>query len=97
MGGQMRQLINDDWEFKLLDVDTPDGYENVSDGAYSPVNIPHDWLIYDTSDLYRDGLGVYRKNIEVDDEPNGRYFIIFDGVYMDSVYYINGERVGEWK
>ena len=93
----MRKLINDNWEFKLLDVDTPDGYENLSGGAYSPVNIPHDWLIYDTSDLYRDGLGVYRKNIEVDEEPNGRYFIIFDGVYMDSVYYMNGERVGEWK
>ena len=93
----MRQLINDDWEFNLLDVDTPDGYDNVSGGSFSPVTIPHDWLICDTSDLYRDGLGVYRKNIDINEDANGRYFIIFDGVYMDSVYYMNGVRVGEWK
>ena len=93
----MRQLINDNWEFKLLDVDTQDGYDNVSGGSFLAVTIPHDWLIYDTSDMYRDGLGVYRKNIDINEDPNGRYFIIFDGVYMDSVYYMNGVRIGEWK
>lgn len=65
--------------------------------SMSEVTLPHDWLIYDTTDLYRDGLGVYVKTIDIGGDVSGRYFVIFDGVYMDSVYYVNGKRAGEWK
>ncbi len=27
-----------------------------------PVDLPHDWLIYDTKNLYEDSIGWYRKN-----------------------------------
>ncbi|MBO4414886.1 MAG: DUF4982 domain-containing protein [Lachnospiraceae bacterium] len=58
------------------------------------VTLPHDWLIYDTNDLYGDGTGWYRKSFTLDKENGKRYLINFDGVYMDSVVYVNGEKAG---
>lgn len=32
---------------------------------FVPVELPHDWLIYDAKNLYRDGCGWYRKEFEL--------------------------------
>jgi beta-galactosidase len=83
----MKKLFNDNWEFRL-------------DGAseWQSVEIPHDWLIYDTAKLYESGVGRYRKQYNVaENELNLTHSIIFDGVYMDSTVYVNGELAGEWK
>lgn len=92
----MRSLWNDGWEFNLND--SPD---ELKDDDWVNVCLPHDWQIYDTTDLYRDGYGRYRKVFEVDADRirtgGSHIFIIFDGVYMDSSYYLNGEKIGEWK
>ncbi len=82
----MQKLINNGWEFSL------DG------GAFQPVELPHDWLIYDTENLYKDGVGRYRRTLDADFWEEGqRVFINFDGVYMDCVLYVNGAPAGEWK
>ncbi|MBO4899464.1 MAG: DUF4982 domain-containing protein [Lachnospiraceae bacterium] len=96
----MKELWNGEWEFNLNDF--PDELKN---DEWVSVRIPHDWLIYDTTDLYRDGYGRYRKRFVIDKNEIGQasasgyrnISVIFDGVYMDSTYFLNGEKIGEWK
>ncbi|MCL2386557.1 MAG: DUF4982 domain-containing protein [Defluviitaleaceae bacterium] len=76
------------WQFSM------EGQENWSD-----VVIPHDWLIKDTKNLYKDGIGCYRKVYKLDKSlsQGERVFLRFDGVYQDSTLYVNGKLAGEWK
>lgn len=64
---------------------------------FQSVDIPHDWLIYDTLNLYEDGTGWYRKQFTYDQDGNKNVFITFEGIYMDSTVYLNGTKIGEWK
>ncbi len=95
-----RTLWNDHWYFTK----TASGVEwedrPVWEKEMQPVDLPHDWLIYDTKNLYEDSIGWYRKkfvygpeNAENDD----RVILRFEGVYMDSAIYVNGVKLGEWK
>ena len=79
-------LLNDGWEFAL------DGSD------FAPVALPHDWLIHDTENLYKNGIGRYRRYLNTDSLQSGqRLFINFDGVYMYSTFYVNEKKAGEWK
>jgi beta-galactosidase len=83
----MTRCFNDGWEF------TPDSQE-----SFRPVELPHDWLIYDTHNLYKSGTGRYRRQLDAGFLQEGqRLFLRFDGVYMDSTLYVNGKPAGEWK
>ncbi|MCR5557372.1 MAG: DUF4982 domain-containing protein [Butyrivibrio sp.] len=65
---------------------------------FEAVEIPHDYLIHDTGNLYKDSTGWYVKDFELPDEDMGKRFVlIFDGIYMDSIVYVNGKAAGEWK
>ena len=45
------------------------------------VEIPHDWLIGDTANLYKSGCGWYEKHLLIDDKgEDDCYILIFDGV-----------------
>ena len=102
---------NKGWEFTLLalcDYDkekedaesrqdlAPDMKEKLDKAEWTELELPHDWLIADATKLYEDGYGWYRKTF-TPTLKEGRAFITFDGVYMDSVYYVNGKNVGCWK
>lgn len=63
---------------------------------FQPVDIPHDWLIYNTENLYENSMGWYRKQWSWNGE-GAQVLLCFDGVYMDSSVYVNGHCVGEWK
>jgi|LSQX01.3.fsa_nt_gb beta-galactosidase len=52
-----KRLFNDGWEFAKSTLET----ESVSDLKFESVDIPHDWLIYDTLNLYKNSIGWYRK------------------------------------
>jgi beta-galactosidase len=83
----MEKLFNGGWYFQL------EGEEN-----WREVEIPHDWLISDTKNLYASGLGKYKKIHDFGTLTFGqKVFLHFDGVYQDSTLYINGHPVGEWK
>lgn len=87
-----KRQFNEGWQFAKsgLDVTEP------GDLSFEPVELPHDWLIYNTLDLYEDSIGWYRKTFQyVRDEQ--QVLLYFDGVYMDSSVYVNGQLVGEWK
>lgn len=80
----IKRLFCDKWEF----AETPLGtnYDDVS--GWHPVDVPHDWLIYDVNGLYRDSTGWYRRYIDVKDDGL-RTILRFDGVYMDCRVYVN--------
>ena len=85
-------LFTDGWEFQCVE---PDG--GADEAGYRPVELPHDWQIYDTSDLYRDGDGWYRKVFWLEKEEGQLYRLYFEGAYMDCTVWVNGCMVGEWK
>ena len=89
-------LFNDNWKFALT---APDSDESVLNGIHwYDVEIPHDWLIGDTANLYKSGCGWYEKHLLIYDKgEDDCYILIFDGVYMDTTVYVNGKQVGEWK
>ena len=92
-----KQLFNDGWQFTKQEIGTK--YEKMkgTDIDWAKVDLPHDWLIYDTNNLYETGEGWYRKAFTVDLIENKRISICFEGVYMDSTIYINDSIAGEWK
>ena len=88
-----RELFCSGWEFYKA----PLGTEYSADMPFAHTDIPHDWLIYDTNALYEDSTGWYRKRFTYAKKEGVRTYIRFDGVYMDSTVYVNGEKAGEWK
>ncbi|MGG4144225.1 glycoside hydrolase family 2 TIM barrel-domain containing protein [Paenibacillus algorifonticola] len=87
-----KKLFNDGWEFAKsgLDVAEHAGLH------FEPVDLPHDWLIYNTLALYENSIGWYRKTF-IRSRSDRELLLCFDGVYMDSTVYVNGQAVGEWK
>ena len=84
-------LLNNGWEFakSALDLNDPALL------MFRPVDLPHDWLIYDTENLYEDSIGWYRRYLDI--PSSAHVFLYFEGVYMDCSLYVNGEWIGEWK
>lgn len=89
-------LFNDSWSFCEFDPDTAFADMNNSDRLY-PVDVPHDWMIHHTNDLYRNSIGFYKKTFNISVTPGHKFFLAFDGVYMDSKVYINEREAFEWK
>src|SRR5690554_6814756 len=84
-------LFNDNWQFakSTLDSKEPSLLE------FKQIDLPHDWLIYDTSKLYENSVGWYRRSLEY--SGTKRVFLYFEGVYMDCSLVVNGQWIGEWK
>ena len=109
----MKTLFNDGWQFFELALDektmykdgapllfTPDQFfESSENQTYRPVLLPHDWQIYHVKDLYRSSVGFYKKSFSLEQkECTGRYIALnFEGVYMNSAVWVNGQKAGEWK
>lgn len=99
------EKITRDWKFILAD--NPD-FKNpdFDDSAWRTLNVPHDWAIEGQfaesnpatpgGGALPGGTGWYRKTIFVDKADEGKkIFIDFDGVYMNSEVYLNGELLGK--
>lgn len=104
--------INDDWEFKLI-TSSPTSNEYNSTAAqtalseeFAKVNLPHDWSIYNSFNSsskatyeggYLDGGDAwYRKKLTIEDTDN-RYFLYFEGIYMESDVIVNGIHLATHK
>ncbi|MBD5454872.1 MAG: glycoside hydrolase family 2 protein [Lachnospiraceae bacterium] len=90
-------LWNEGWSFLKTPAGTGFDQAKAREQEFMPVDIPHDWLIYDALNLYEDSTGWYRKSFHYEEDRSKRAFLIFEGIYMDSTVYINGDRAGEWK
>lgn len=98
------KLFDDGWLFTLGDSSSMASV-NYDDSQWHKLNIPHDWSIEGdflasnpagaSGGALPGGIGWYRKHFTVGDEGFGkRYFIHFDGVYMNSSVYLNGHLLG---
>ncbi len=100
-----RENFDQGWRFILAD-SAQMASPTYHDGHWRILDLPHDWAIEGD---FRDGnpsgagggalpggIGWYRKRFVLgcDALPSDRYFIEFDGVYMNSTVYVNGQQVG---
>ncbi len=90
------RLFNDSWEFIKAGLEITEK-EIMSSNDWKSIDIPHDWLIYNSNDLYENSQGWYRKTFNLVKKDDICYAVRFEGVYMDSTVYVNGVKAGEWK
>ena len=100
-----RQNFDAGWRFILADSAQMAG-SSYQDGHWRMLNLPHDWAIEGDflasnpsgagGGALPGGIGWYRKHFFIDSEriSGSRYFIEFDGVYMNSTVFVNGQKVG---
>ena len=82
---------------------TAEAVPSYDDASWRTVSVPHDWSVeldFNSSSLatyeggYLDGGDVwYRTTVSVDKQNGRRYVLCFDGVYMESTVYVNGQQV----
>ena len=99
--------FNQNWHFKL-NANTKDAVKPDADvSSWKKLDLPHDWSIYNDFDhdspaqneggQLNGGDAWYRKTFKLDEEDlNKNVRITFDGVYMDSQVYVNGQLVGHY-
>ena len=86
----MNILINDSWSFAKLPCGST--CEDADQAKWQPVDLPHDWLIWQ-KDLYESADVWYRREIELPDYHDPVILIRFDGVYMDCDVLLNNEII----
>lgn len=92
-----KMLWNDGWEFCESELNEQN-YQIPEKVIWQKIDIPHDWMIYDTHDLYRSSIGWYRKKFNIQKlRPEEEIVLRFDGVYMDAAVFVNHTMAGEWK
>ena len=99
--------FNQNWHFKL-NANAKDAVKPDADiSSWKKLDLPHDWSIYNDFDhespaqneggQLNGGDGWYRKIFKLDEEDLDKNVrITFDGVYMDSQVYVNGQLVGHY-
>ncbi|PTN07455.1 sugar-binding domain-containing protein [Mangrovibacterium marinum] len=100
-----RLLFDNDWKFKLGHFPGAGAKRFADEKTWREVDLPHDWSIeglikqenstgYDGG-FFPAGEGWYRKTFHVpSDWGSKRVSIYFEGVYMNSKVYVNGNLVG---
>ena len=99
--------FNQNWHFKL-NANAKDAVKPDADvSSWKKLDLPHDWSIYNDFDhdspaqneggQLNGGDAWYRKTFKLDEEDlNKNVRITFDGVYMDSQVFVNGQLVGHY-
>ena len=82
---------------------TAEAAASYDDASWRTVSVPHDWSIaldFNASSPatyeggYLDGGDAwYRTTVSVNKQNGRRYVLCFDGVYMESTVYVNGQQV----
>lgn len=100
-----RQSFNEDWQFYLGQADATVHELAFKGETWRRLSVPHDWSIelpFDKESptgtgggALRGGVGWYRKTFVLPEtDKQQKYFIRFDGVYMNSEVYLNGHLLG---
>ena len=87
----MKKLLNDGWSYLKLPLGSTLDDAN-SSSCWIPVDLPHDWLIWQEKDLYESADAWYRRELVLDNIPDA-CLLHFDGVYMDCDVLLNGSFI----
>jgi beta-galactosidase len=101
---RIKENFNGDWKFHLGDMPAASD-ATYDDTGWRTLQLPHDWSVEGEfspdnpagpgGGALPGGIGWYRKTFTVDKKDvNKRFFIDFDGVYMNSEVFINGQPLG---
>ncbi|MFX3635382.1 MAG: Ig-like domain-containing protein [Candidatus Pristimantibacillus sp.] len=106
---ERRINFNDDWRFQRETSGSISGVQSpgFDDQSWRELNLPHDWSIeldfnYNSPATHEGGyldggIGWYRKTFTVPESMTGKSISIdFDGVYMNSSTYLNGQLLGTY-
>jgi beta-galactosidase len=101
---RQRLLLDNNWKFLQSDIEEAEN-QNFDDTKWRTLNLPHDWSI--EGEFKEDaitkgpggylptGIAWYRKHFNLTSIGKGQQFWIeFDGVYMNSDVWINGQHLG---
>ena len=101
---EIHRNFNHDWLF--IREDRADFCRaDLDDSSWRALNLPHDWSNETLPEeknptgtgggFVQAGIGWYRKHFQYDPEFDGRQVsLLFDGIYMDSRIWLNGELIG---
>ncbi|MBN1181549.1 MAG: DUF4982 domain-containing protein [Bacteroidales bacterium] len=101
-----KQLFNYDWKFYLGDTSAA-RLIDFNDNVWRSLDLPHDWSIEGQilkenptgcpGGYFPAGIGWYRKTFQAPAEWKDKIIsIYFEGVYMNSEVFINGNSLGVW-
>ena len=98
-----RMLFDDNWKFNQGDVSGAESFV-FNDNGWRSLKLPHDWSIegkYDenastggSGGYLPTGIGWYRKHFNIS-KGSRNFWIEFDGVYMNSEVWVNGNYLGK--
>lgn len=100
-----RQSFDEGWRFSQNDSTLMSWY-GYDDSQWRTLDLPHDWAVEGdfsatapsgaSGGALPGGIGWYRKSFTVAKADKGkRFFIDFDGVYMNAKVWINGHLLGQ--
>ncbi|WP_206684057.1 beta-galactosidase GalB [Pontibacter beigongshangensis] len=100
-----RSDFTKDWTFSLGEQQGAQEPE-FNDAGWRKLNLPHDWSIEGSfseshpagtgGGALPGGIGWYRKSFTLTEDDKGKVFYIdFDGVYMNSEVWVNGQHLGK--
>ena len=99
--------FNQNWHFKL-NANSKEAIKTDADvSTCKKLDLPHDWSIFNDFDhespaqneggQLNGGEAWYRKTFKLDEKDLKKNVrLTFDGVYMDSQVYVNGQLVGHY-
>lgn len=90
-----KQLFNSEWMFRKAELSTTD-FELMNGTDWQAFDLPHDWMIYNTENLYEEAKTCYKKTFYVSDPSSKHTYLCFEGVYMNTLIYVNEEKIFEW-
>ena len=99
--------FNQNWHFKLNANPKEAVKSNADVSTWQKLDLPHDWSIFNDFDhqspaqneggQLNGGEAWYRKTFKLDEKDLKKNIrVTFDGVYMDSQVYVNGQLVGHY-
>ncbi|MCK9205921.1 MAG: DUF4982 domain-containing protein [Salinivirgaceae bacterium] len=99
-----KQLFDFNWKFFLGDTATAK-LNDFNDAAWRKLDLPHDWAIEGqilpknptgcAGGYFPAGIGWYRKSFKAPIEwKDKRVSVYFEGVYMNSEVFVNGNSIG---
>lgn len=96
--------FNFDWKFALQADTTKPAVIPMNDADWRVLRLPHDWSVEFPFDSTLEGctgylpggVGVYQKHFKsVANSDEKSTFVLFDGVYNNATFWLNGKLLGE--